>query len=64
MKSLEELLTILYDPSSVRGQRPFNHRLKLDSNSHSLNDSHIEQISPYSCLLATRCLPVWGAQIN
>lgn len=47
MKSLEELLTILLNLSSVRGQQRLNRLLKLDSDSYSLNDGHSEQTALY-----------------
>lgn len=45
MKSLEKLLTTSYKPSLIRGQHTFNQPIKLDTNSHSLNDSPIQQIT-------------------
>ena len=64
IKLLEELLTILYDPRTVRGQHPFNHCLKLDSNSHSLNGSHIGQIGPYIIVYWSPDVCPYVLQIN
>lgn len=47
MKSLEELLTILLDLSSVRGQQRLSRLLKLDSDSHSFHHGHSEQTALY-----------------